>query len=86
MMQMSGCVCSITQSCLTLCNPKDCSLPDASVSGIFQARILEWVAFPPPGDHPDPAIEPLPLASPALAGGFFMTVSSGKPEHGLDGF
>ena len=42
--------------------------------------------FPPPGDHPDPAIEPLPLASPALAGGFFMTVSSGKPEHGLDGF
>ena len=33
------------QSCLTLCNPMDCSLPDSSVQGI-QARILEWVAIP----------------------------------------
>ena len=30
----------VTQSCLTLCNPMDCSLPDSSVHGIFQARIL----------------------------------------------
>ena len=29
-----------------LCNPMDCSLPGAFVHGIFQARILEWVAFP----------------------------------------
>ena len=28
----------------------DCSLPDSSVHGIFQARILEWIAFPTPGD------------------------------------
>ena len=28
------------------CDPKDCSLPDSSVHGIFQARILEWVAIP----------------------------------------
>ena len=35
----------VTQSCPTLCNPMDCSLPDASVHGIFQARILEWVAI-----------------------------------------
>ena len=34
----------VTQSCLLLCNPKDCSLPGSSVHGIFQARILEWVA------------------------------------------
>ena len=34
------------QSCLTLCNPMDCSLPGSSVHGILQARILEWVAFP----------------------------------------
>ena len=34
-----------TQSCLTLCNPMDCSLPDSSVHGIFQARVLEWVAI-----------------------------------------
>ena len=34
------------QSCLTLCNSIDCSLPGSSVHGIFQARILEWVAMP----------------------------------------
>ena len=34
------------QSCLTLCNPMDCSLPVSSVHGILQARILEWVAIP----------------------------------------
>ena len=33
------------QSCLTLCNPMDCSLPGSSIHGIFQARILEWVAI-----------------------------------------
>ena len=32
-------------SCLTLCNPMDCSLPGSSVHGIFQARVLEWVAI-----------------------------------------
>ena len=33
------------QSCLTLCDPMDCSLPGSSIHGIFQARILEWVAI-----------------------------------------
>ena len=33
------------QSCPTLCDPMDCSLPGSSVHGIFQARILEWVAI-----------------------------------------
>ena len=32
-------------SCLTLCDPMGCSLPGSSVRGIFQARILEWVAI-----------------------------------------
>ena len=36
----------IVQSCPTLCDPMDCSLPDSSVHGILQARILEWVAMP----------------------------------------
>jgi len=40
----------------TLCNPMDHSLPGSSVHGILQARILEWVAIPPPGDLPDPGI------------------------------
>ena len=33
------------QSCPTLCNPIDCSLPGSSIHGIFQARILEWAAI-----------------------------------------
>ena len=51
------------QLCLILFNPKDCSLPGSSVCGIFQARILEWVAGPPSEDLPNPGIEPV---SPAL--------------------
>ena len=35
----------VTQSCLILCDPMDCSLPGSSVHGIFQARVLEWVAI-----------------------------------------
>ena len=35
----------VAQSCSTLCNPVDCSLPGSSVHGISQARILEWVAI-----------------------------------------
>ena len=34
----------VAQSCPTLCDPMDCSLPGSSVHGIFQARVLEWVA------------------------------------------
>ena len=37
--------CSVTQSYLTLCDPMDCTLSVSSVHGIFQARILEWVAI-----------------------------------------
>ena len=33
------------QSCPTLCDPMDCSLPGSSAHGIFQARVLEWVAI-----------------------------------------
>ena len=35
----------VTQSCPTLCDPVDCSPPRSSVHGIFQARVLEWVAI-----------------------------------------
>ena len=38
--------CSVAQSCLTLCDPLDYSLPGSSVHGILQARVLEWVAIP----------------------------------------
>ena len=36
---------NVTQSCPTLCNPMDCSLPGSSVHGIFQAIVLEWIAI-----------------------------------------
>ena len=35
----------VAKSCLTLCNPIDCSPPGSSVHGILQARIVEWVAI-----------------------------------------
>ena len=65
------------QSCLTLCDPVNCSPPGSSVHGIFQARTLEWVAIPTPGDLPEPGIEP---TSPTLAGRFFTIAPPGKPR------
>ena len=35
----------VSQSCPTLCDPMDCSLPRSSIHGIFQARVLEWIAI-----------------------------------------
>ena len=35
----------VTESCLTLSDPMDCSLPGSSIHGIFQARVLEWGAI-----------------------------------------
>ena len=37
--------CEVAQSCPTLCDPMDCSLPGCSLHGILQARVLEWVAI-----------------------------------------
>ena len=53
----------VTQSCLTLCDPKDYSPPGSSVHGISQARMLEQVAIPFSTSLPNPGIEP---GSPAL--------------------
>ena len=55
----SVCMCvQLPQRCPTLCDPVDYSPPGSSVQGILQARILEWVACPPPGGLPNPRIEP----------------------------
>ena len=69
----------LAQSCLTLCDPMDYSPPGFSVHGTSQARILEGLPFPFPGDLPNPGIKP---ASPALAGGF-ATELPGKPMQCL---
>ena len=70
------CCCWVAQSCLTLWDPTDCSLPGSSVHGILQAGILEWVATSFSRGSCPPGIEP---ASPALAGGFFTTELQGSP-------
>ena len=59
----------LPQSCPTLWDPMDCSRPGSSVHGIFQARILEWVALA----FPKPRIKPASLVSSALTGGFITT-------------
>ena len=79
----------VAQSCLTLCDPMDCSPPGSSVQGIFQARVLEWgaIAFSdqkqeetrkaspikPPEDLHNPEIKPESPAAPLFAGGFSTT-------------
>ena len=77
---MHGAVLSL-QPCLTLCDPMDCRPPGSSVYRILQARILEWVVCPPPGDLPNSKMEPASLMSPALASGFFTTsvAPTGEP-------
>ena len=64
-------MCVLTQLCLILCDPMDCSPPGSSVHWI-----LEWVAFPLPEDLPNPRIEPLSPVAPVLASGFFTVKPS----------
>ena len=62
----------VAQSCLTLCNPVD-----YTVHGILQARILEWAAFPSPGDLLNPGIERVSR----IAGGFFTSWATREAEE-----
>ena len=66
------------QSCLTPCDPMDCSLIGSSVHGIIQARILEWLPCPLSGNVPNPGIKPVSLIFPELAGGFFPLAQPGR--------
>ena len=66
------------QLCPTLCDPMDCSPPGSSIHGIFQARILEGLPFPPLGNLPDIGIERSSLVSPTVASRFFTTAPPGK--------
>ena len=76
----SLCVCSVTQSCLTLCNSLDCSLPDFSVHGIFQAKNTGiGCHFLLQGDLPNPGIKPKSPVSAELQADSFSTEPLGKP-------
>ena len=65
------------KSCLTRCDPMDCSLPGSSLHGILQARTLEWVAISFSRDLLDPGIEPESPVSPALQAGSLPSEPSG---------
>ena len=61
------CYCSATQSCLTLCDPMDCS-PSAPLSvGFFRQEYYSGLPFPPPGNLPDPGIKPMYPALQAIS-------------------
>ena len=61
-----GHCCVVAKSCLTR-DCMDCHPAFFSVNGIFQARILEWVAIPTPEDLPNLGIKSTYLGTPALA-------------------
>ena len=67
------------QSCPTLCNPMDCSLPGSSAHGILQAKILEWVAMPSSRGSSLPRNQTHVSSGPCNAGRFFTTEPPGKP-------
>ena len=75
----------VAKSCPTLCDPMDDSPPGSSVHGIFQVRILEWVAVPFSRGSSQPGIKP---RSPALQVDSLPSVPPGKPHkaYGLHFF
>ena len=71
---------SVTKSCPALNDCMDRSPPSSSVHGVPQARVLEGLPFPPPGDLLHRGIEPTSPVSPVVTGGFLTTESPGKPS------
>ena len=69
----------VTQSCLMLCDSRDCSLPPLSME-FSRQEYRSGLPFPSPGDLSNPGIEPESPVSPALAGGFFITEPPGKDK------
>ena len=54
------------QSCMTLCNPMDCSLSESLSMEFLRQEYWSGLPFPPPGALPDPGIEPVSSATPML--------------------
>ena len=66
----------LLQSCPTLCDPTDYSLPSSSVQEIPQARILEWVTMSSSSGSFPPSYQTYVSCIFTLAGGFFFTAST----------
>ena len=73
------CVCLVTQSCPTLCDPMDCSPPGSSVDGTLQARILELVVMPSSRGSSPPKDQACISCVSSIVGGFFTSEPLGKP-------
>ena len=69
---------SVAQSCLTLCDPRDCSLPGSTVHGDSPGKILEWVVMPSSRDLPNPGIKP---RSPTLQADSLPSEPQRKPKN-----
>ena len=69
----------VHQSCLTLCDPTDYSLPGFSVHGILQARILEWIVIPFSKGSSQPRDR---TQVSCIAGRFFTVWATGKTNQG----
>ena len=66
------------QSCLTLCDPIDCSPPGSSVHAILQARMLEWVAMPSSRGSSQPRDQ---TCISCIGGGSLLLSHWGRPEN-----
>ena len=71
----------LLQSCLTPCNPMNCSLPGSSVHGILQVRTLEWAAMLSAIGSSWPRDRTCSSCNSCIAGGFFTTEPLGKPIY-----
>ena len=74
-------LCLDAQLCLTFCDPMDCSPPGSSVHGDSRQEHWSGLPFPPPGDLPNPGIEP---RSSALQADSLLSEPPGKPINAID--
>ena len=80
---VSTCAKSLLSS-LTLLRPHGCSPPGSSVRGILQARILEWLPCPPPGDLSDPGIKQASLNLQHWRVGSLPLEHLGSPDYAIE--
>ena len=78
---VSACV---TQSCLTLCKPVDCSPPGSSVHGILQTRILQWIAMLSSRGSSQSRDQSQVSCISCIAGGFFTTGTTWEAHGGVE--